>query len=97
MSKKWVVVTIFVLLVGGLATLGGFYWQTIERLEGEKADIWLNMSTLQKVISGQDELISRLSGELATAEEQISTLQAELEAAQAEISRLEGELEAAKD
>ncbi len=57
----------------------------------------LNFSTLQKVKSGQDELISRLEGELATAEAQVSTLQAELAAVQAEISRLEGELEATED
>ena len=97
MSRKWIVVVVIVLLVCGLATLGGFYWHKSNELENDIAMMGLNMSSLQKVKSGLDELVSRLSGELATAEEQVLTLQAELAAAQAEISRLEGELEAAKD
>ena len=97
MSRKWIVVVIIVFLVGGLATLGGFYWHKSNELKNDIAIMGLNISSLQKVKSGLDELVSRLSGELATAEEQISTLQAELTEAQAEISRLEGELEAAED
>ncbi len=27
MGRMWIAVVIIVLLVGGLATLGGFYWQ----------------------------------------------------------------------
>jgi peptidoglycan hydrolase CwlO-like protein len=97
MGRKWIVVVIIVLLVGVFATLAGFYWQKSAKLEEDLATMGLNFSSLQKVKSGQDELISRMSGELETAEAQVSTLQAELEAAQAEISRLEAELEAAED
>ena len=111
MNRIWIAVVIIVLLVGGLATLGGFYWQKSAKLEEDLATMGLNFSTLQKVKSGQDELISRLEGELvaanaevsrlegelATAEAQVSTLQADLTAAQAEVSALSEELTLIKD
>ena len=83
MNRKWVAVVVVVLMVGGLVAIGGFYWQKSARLEEGLATMGLNFSSLQKVKSGQDELISNLQTELVVT--------------QAEISRLEGELEAAED
>ena len=83
--NKGVFITVIIILVIGLVTLGGFYWQESDKLkdaESDKVTMGLGNATLQKVLSGKDA--------------QITTLQVDLTAAQAEISRLEGELAAAK-
>jgi len=95
MNKIWMVIAVIVLLVGGVATLGGFYWQKNEELKDAESQIvtmGLNFSTLEKVRSGQEEIITILQADLTAAQAEILKLEGDLEDAEDEISRLEGEL-----